>query len=125
MFHIYDLTRPEVEHVLDSFFVVRRYEGRDYGEFRTKRLVLERYDAMAEAARVGSAYQTIIDPLPGHGPHPSREALTDGPRHNSSTLWARCRQPGGDRNLILLRTSKRWVSYAGMFARRSEAVSGP
>ena len=47
MFHVYGLTRPEVEHVLDSFFVVRKYEERDHGEFRTKRLVLERYDAIS------------------------------------------------------------------------------
>jgi hypothetical protein len=25
MFRVYGLTRPEVEHVLDSFFVVRKY----------------------------------------------------------------------------------------------------
>lgn len=68
MFHVYGLTRPEVEHVLDSFFVVRKYEERDHGEFRTKRLVLDRYDAMAEAARTGHPYQTLLDPPPGRGP---------------------------------------------------------
>lgn len=74
MFHIYGLTRPEVEHVLDSFFVVRRYEERDHGEFRTKRLVLQVFDAMAEAARTGRPHQTVLDPPPGHGPrHPGRE----------------------------------------------------
>jgi hypothetical protein len=74
MFHVYGLTRPEVGHVLDSFFVVRKYEERDHGEFRTRRLVLERYDAMADAARTGHPYQTIVDPPPGHGPrHSARE----------------------------------------------------
>jgi hypothetical protein len=68
MFHVYGLTRSEVEHVLDSFFVVRKYEERDHGEFRTKRLVLDRYDAMAEAAHTGRPYQTVLDPPPGHGP---------------------------------------------------------
>jgi hypothetical protein len=67
MFHLYGLTRPQVAHVLDSFFVVRKYEQRDHGEFRTKRLVLERYDAMADAARAGCQYQTVLDPPPGHG----------------------------------------------------------
>ena len=33
--HVYGLTRPEAEHVLDSFFVVRKYEERDHGEYRT------------------------------------------------------------------------------------------
>jgi hypothetical protein len=54
--------------VLDSFFVVRKYEERDHGEFRTKRLVLELYDAMAEAAQSGKPYRTVLDPPPGRGP---------------------------------------------------------
>lgn len=48
--HLYGLERDEVEHVLDSFPVLRKYEERDFGEFRTKRLTLELYDRMAEAA---------------------------------------------------------------------------
>ena len=75
MFHVYGLSRAEAEHVLDSFFVVRKYEMRDHGEFRTKRLVLDRYDAMAEAIRTGVPYQTPLDPPPGRGPrHPAKEA---------------------------------------------------
>lgn len=65
MFHLYGLKRDEVEHVLNSSIVVRKYEERDHGEFRTKRLVLERYDAMAEAAASGVPYQTPIDPRRG------------------------------------------------------------
>jgi hypothetical protein len=85
MFHVYGLTRPEVEHVLDSFFVVRKYEERDHGEFRTKRLVLDRYDAMAEAARTGHPYQTILDPPPGHGPrHHGSRADFGGDSHMRS-----------------------------------------
>lgn len=76
MFRVYDLSHDEVEHVLNSFSVVRKYEERDHGEFRTKRLVLEIYDAMAEAAAIGTAYRTVIDPPPGEGPrHPARQAL--------------------------------------------------
>lgn len=44
MFHIYGLARDEVEHVMDSFPVVRRYDERGYGEYRTKRRVLECLD---------------------------------------------------------------------------------
>ena len=68
MFHVYGLTRAETEHVLDSFFVVRKYEMRDHGEFRTRRLVLAAYDALAEAIRTGTAYRTPLDPPPGQGP---------------------------------------------------------
>ena len=65
---------------MDSFDALRRREEKpqNFGEFRTKRLILERYDAMAEAIRIGKPYQTILDPPPGHGPrHPAR-ASGDG-----------------------------------------------
>ncbi len=74
-FHLYGLERDEVEHVMESFDALRRREEKQLGEFRTKRLILERYDAMAEAAQDGTAYQTILDPSPGHGArHPARPA---------------------------------------------------
>jgi hypothetical protein len=67
------LDRDEVEHVMDSFDALRRREQREVGEFRSKPLILDRYDAMAEAIRTGEPYQTILDPPPGHGPrHPAR-----------------------------------------------------
>jgi hypothetical protein len=72
-FHLYGLERDETEHVMDSFEALRRREVRELGEFRTKRLILDRYDALAEAVRSGVAYQTILDPPPGQGPrHPAR-----------------------------------------------------
>jgi hypothetical protein len=69
-FHLYGLEHDEVEHVMDSFDALRRREEKpqNFGEFRTQRLILERYDAMAEAARTGKPYQTILDPPPGQGP---------------------------------------------------------
>jgi hypothetical protein len=71
MFHLYGLARDEVDHVLHSFQVLRRYEQRDHGEFRTRRLVLEIYDAMTRAADTGHPYRTVLDPEPGRGPrHP-------------------------------------------------------
>jgi hypothetical protein len=76
-FHLYGLERDEVEHVMDSFEALRRREEKEqnFGEFRTKRLILERYDAMAQAVRGGVAYQTVLDPPPGQGPrHPARSA---------------------------------------------------
>ncbi len=50
---MYGLTREEAEHVLDLFPVVCKYDERDYGEYRTKRLVLEAYDRMAAAIANG------------------------------------------------------------------------
>jgi hypothetical protein len=74
-FHLYGLQRDEVEHVMDSFEALQRREEKpqNFGEFRTKRLILERYDAMADAIRTGESYRTILDPPPGRGPrHPAR-----------------------------------------------------
>lgn len=75
-FHLYGLDRDEVEHVLGTFPIVRRKDEAKYGEYRTARLILEVYDAMAEAMRTGVPYQTVLDPPPGEGArHPDRERV--------------------------------------------------
>jgi hypothetical protein len=69
MLHVYGLTRVEAEHVLDSFPIVRKYEERDHGEYRTRRLVLEAYDRMtAASARSGSGWMSLAEPSAGSGP---------------------------------------------------------
>ncbi|MGY1825968.1 Eco57I restriction-modification methylase domain-containing protein [Blastococcus sp. SYSU DS0541] len=68
MLDLYGLNRDDAEHVIDSFPTVRKYDERDHGEFRTKRLVLASYDAMTEAARTGVPFVSPLDPPPGHGP---------------------------------------------------------
>jgi hypothetical protein len=62
--HLYGLDRGKTEWLIDSFAVLRKYEERDLGEFRTKRLVLEIYDEMAKARASGTAYQTRLSPPP-------------------------------------------------------------
>jgi hypothetical protein len=65
---LYGIERDDVDYIMETFPVVmRRYEQR-YGSFRTKELILEGYDAMSEAARTRTLYQTILDPPPGQGP---------------------------------------------------------
>jgi hypothetical protein len=66
--HLYALAREDAEHVLDSFLVIRKYDERDHGEFRTKRLVLAEYDRMMQAAASGSPYRSPLAPPPGLGP---------------------------------------------------------
>jgi Eco57I restriction-modification methylase len=75
--HLYGLTRSQSEWLLDSFTVLRKYEEQDRGEFRTKRLVLEIYDVLAEARRTGRPYQTRLDPPPADPSccHPPPEAI--------------------------------------------------
>jgi hypothetical protein len=44
--------------------IVRRHDEEAHGEYRTKLLILERYDAMAKAAEGGEPYETVFDPPP-------------------------------------------------------------
>ena len=70
---MYGLERDEVDYIMDTFPIVRRKDEAAHGEYRTKRVILEMYDAMAEAMRAGTAYESPISPPPGEGPrHPQR-----------------------------------------------------
>jgi len=46
--HLYGLTRDELAYILDTFPIVRRKDEARWGEYRTKRLVLEGYDALRD-----------------------------------------------------------------------------
>ncbi len=61
-FHLYAIARDDVEYILETFPIVKRKEMTRWGEFRTKRVILEIYDEMAEAMRGGAPYQTRLDP---------------------------------------------------------------
>jgi len=72
-FHLYGASRADTDYILNTFPIVRRKDEAQYGEYRTKRLILEIYDAMQRAIDTGVPYKTILDPPPGHGPrHPGR-----------------------------------------------------
>lgn len=60
-FHLYGLSRDEVAYVMDTFPIVRDNES-DFGEYRTKRVVLETYDALASAAASGKPYVSPLGP---------------------------------------------------------------
>lgn len=64
LFHLYLLNREDAAYVMDTFPVVRKNDEKAFGEYRTKRVILEVYDAMAEAIGTGSPYQTRLDPPP-------------------------------------------------------------
>ena len=72
-FHLYGIERNDIDYIMETFLVVKRRNIEQYGSFRTKELILDVYDAMAEAMGTGVPYQTILDPPPGRGPrHPAR-----------------------------------------------------
>lgn len=73
-FHLYGVPRDDVDYIMDTFPIVKRKDIAEHGEYRTKRLILEVYDAMQRAIDTGTEYQTILDPPPGDGPrHPAKE----------------------------------------------------
>lgn len=73
-FHIYGLSRDDVAHVMDTFPIVRKNDENTIGEYRTKRLILEIYDSMQEAATTGREYETRLEPPPAdpRRRHPKR-----------------------------------------------------
>lgn len=77
-FHLYGVDRDGVDYIMETFPIVRRKDEMHFGEYRTKRLILEIYDAMAHAIRSGKPYQTLLDPPPAQGyRHPAREQAAD------------------------------------------------
>jgi hypothetical protein len=63
-FDLYGSSRDDAAYILDTFPIVRRKEEERFGEYRTKRVMLEIYDALADAARTGQPYQTRLNPPP-------------------------------------------------------------
>jgi hypothetical protein len=73
LFHVYGIGAVDVDYIMETFPIVKRKDIAVYGEFRTKRLILEAYDAMQNAIHTGTEYRTTIDPPPGQGPrHPAK-----------------------------------------------------
>ena len=56
--------RDAVAYIMETFPIVKRKDIGKHGDYRTKRVILEIYGAMAEAIRTGQPYQTRLDPPP-------------------------------------------------------------
>ena len=46
-FHLYGIERADVDYIMETFPIVKRKDEAAHGQFRTKRVILEIYDAMA------------------------------------------------------------------------------
>jgi hypothetical protein len=62
-FHLYGIAHDDVDYIMETFPIVKRKDVAAHGEYRTKRLILEVYDQMAEATRTGLPYQSPFDNL--------------------------------------------------------------
>jgi hypothetical protein len=63
-FHLYGVSREDTDYVLDTFPIARKNDEKAHGEYRTKRVILEIYDAIVEATRTAQPYATRLDPPP-------------------------------------------------------------
>lgn len=48
-FHLYGIDRHDVDHIIDTFWIVHDEDHRRFGEYRTKRRILELFDEYAGA----------------------------------------------------------------------------
>ncbi|NUQ79469.1 MAG: N-6 DNA methylase [Polyangiaceae bacterium] len=59
-FHLYGLPRADADYILDTFPIVQKNDEKAHGEYRTKRVILEIFDTLAEAARSQIPYRSPV-----------------------------------------------------------------
>jgi len=79
-FHLYSTERDNVDYIMETFPIVKRKDEKQYGEYRTKRVILEIYDEMRRAMETGEPYRTRLEPPPAdaavaHGPRAGVEVV--------------------------------------------------
>ncbi|MGV0741020.1 hypothetical protein [Mycolicibacterium sp. XJ870] len=60
-FHLYGIERDDVDYIMDTFPIIKRKDMAVHGEYRTKRMILEIYDAIAQAELTGVPYVSPFD----------------------------------------------------------------
>jgi hypothetical protein len=63
-FHLYGIARDDVDYIMETFPIVKRRDEARFGEYRTKRIILEIYKAMQHAIATGEPYRTLLNPPP-------------------------------------------------------------
>ena len=103
-FHLYGIGRDDVDYILETFPIVKRKDEQAHGEYRTKRVILDIYDAMQQAMETGTPYHTRLDPPPANGwtpPEITLEAVAgpqgDGAKEDTGASspvdFQRCAEP--------------------------------
>ena len=59
MFHLYGVDRDDTMYMMNTFSKIKRNDEKEYGQFRTRDLIIERYDAMTQAYK--AAHGTLTD----------------------------------------------------------------
>jgi len=58
-FHLYGIARDDVDYIMEMFPIVKRKDEAAHGEYRTKRVILEIYDATAQPSTPSRAVSRI------------------------------------------------------------------
>jgi len=57
--------RHAVNYIMDTFPIVKRKDEKQFGEYRTKRRILEIYDQMTHCLATNTEYRSTLNPPPG------------------------------------------------------------
>ncbi len=59
--HLYGLSHDELGYILETFPIVKEQDIEDFGNYRTKKLILHCFDQLEEAIEKRKAYDPILD----------------------------------------------------------------
>ena len=118
-FLMYGLSREDVSYVLEAFPIVRRKDEQEFGYYRTSSVILEIYDALVEARRTGSPYQTRLNP----------PAADQGYRHPKKSVGIMAfgsliTEPGPELLPKTVMRMKVWTPFRVEYARVSRTRGG-
>lgn len=76
-FHLYGIGREDADYIMETFPIVKRKDEQEYGEYKTKRIILEIYDEIARAVSHGEQYHSQLTPPPAdpRAAHPSPASM--------------------------------------------------
>jgi hypothetical protein len=63
-FHLYGISRDDVDYIMETFPIVRRNDEKKHGVYRTKLTILNVYDRMQTAMDSGKDFETLLNPPP-------------------------------------------------------------
>ena len=64
LMHLYGIEYENVEHMMESFPIIKRHDVDAHSDYRTKKTILDVYERMRDASAAGVRYQTLLDPAP-------------------------------------------------------------
>ena len=118
-FHLYDIGRDDVDYIMDTFHIVRGDDQAAYGEYRTKRMILEIYDRMQSAVETGEPFKTTLDPPPADSGccHPKKKV-------GILAFGSLIHDPGAELNLKIAMRIKTTTPFGVEYGRYSGKTRG-